>query len=259
MENPLGRFESKRGFVFICYVAIFSNCYVTRNDPHAPKPSTKTPPKKKRTRKVAKGVVFCEGCKSKPYRFVKTIEKKRKQLYFATLEEAVEALKAYKQTKVDAFSAKRQRSAKKRAANLATCGGNSALERRVSDAFVKKWQDLTGRDAMVLNDGTSGDNLLQREKDKDCYLVVQVKSTKQKVKGKNGIHFSHVREYPDMPVLCFCESDAIGWIIDGTKLYERGTEDLTITPNAPLEEELALATECPVERLYADAFIPENA
>ena len=182
-------------------------------------------------------VVFYEG-RSKPYEIKKTIDKKKKAFYFATLEEAVEELKAYKQAKVDAFSAKRQRLATKRAADLATYGGASALERRVSDIIVDKWKKQTGRDAMVLNDGTTGDILLQRKDGR--YLVVQVKSTQKKLKGQNGYRFKNVRGYQGMPVFCFCESDAIGWIIDGTKLDERRIKDLYITPNAP-SEQIALA------------------
>jgi hypothetical protein len=186
---------------------------------HAPpKPSTKTP-KKKLQRSVAKGVVFDEKYKLRPYRIQKTIDKKRTIFSFATLEEAVEALKAYRQEKADVVAAIRQARTPKRAANLAKNGGNSALERQVSDAFVKKWQDLTGRDAMVLNDGTTGDILLQRKDGR--YLVVQVKSTQEKMNGHNGYRFCAVCGYKDMPVFCFCESDAIGWIIDGTKLDER--------------------------------------
>jgi hypothetical protein len=91
---------------------------------------------------------------------------------------------------------------------------------------------------MVLNDGTLGDILLQREDGR--YLVVQVKTTQEKKKGENGCDFRNVLGYKDMPVFCFCESDAIGWIIDGTKLDERRIKDLYITPNAP-SEQIALA------------------
>ena len=63
-----------------------------------------------------------------------------------------------------------------------------------------------------------------------------MKSTQEKVKDKNGYKFRHVYGYKDMPVFCFCESDAIGWIFDGTKLDERGKEDLHITPRAPSEQ-----------------------
>ena len=205
---------------------------------HAPpKPSTKTP-KKKLRRSVAKGVVFDEKCKLRPYRIQKTIDKKEKDFFFATLEEAVEELKAYKQAKVDAASAIRQALAPKRAADLEKNGGNLALERQVSDAIVKAWEKRTGRKAMLLNDGTTGDILLQRED--GLYLVVQVKTTHKKIKGQNGYRFENVCGYQGMPVFCFCESDAIGWIIDGTKLDERGKEDLHITPNAR-SEQLALA------------------
>ena len=206
---------------------------------HTPaKPSTKTSPKKKLCRSVAKGVIFDENCKSKPYRIKKTIDKKQKMFFFATLEEAVEELKAYKQEKADAVSAIRQALAPKRAADLAIHGGSSALERRVSDTIVDTYKKRAGRKAMVLNDGTVGDILLQREDGR--YLVVQVKSTQKKLKGQNGYRFKNVRGYQGMPVFCFCESDAIGWIIDGTNLDERGKEGLVITPNAR-SEQLALA------------------
>ena len=188
----------------------------------------KTPARKKpRRRKVADGVVFYEDLKSRPYCINKMIDKKtRRQFFFATLEEAVEELKAYKQAKIDAFSAKRRALAPKRAADLAKKGDNSALERRVSAAVVDAWKKQTGRDAMVLNDGTTGDILLQRKD--GHYLVVQVKSTHEKRKGRNSYLFGHVCGYNDMPVFCFCESDAIGWIIDGTKLDQRGKEALEI-------------------------------
>ena len=219
-------------FLPVCGLPRLLNYYVARNDSHAPKPGTKTPPKKKRYQ-VVKGVVLYERYKSKPYCINKTIDKKQNAFTFATLEEAVEDLKAYKQAKVDAVSAKRQALATKRAADLAKHGGDSALERRVSDAFVKAWEDLTGRRAVVLNDGTTGDILLQKYKD-GPYLVVQVKSTRKK--GGNRYHFNGVCGYKDMPVFFFCVSDAIGWIIDGTKLDQRGKQYLYITPDTRLEQ-----------------------
>jgi hypothetical protein len=184
--------------------------------------------------KVATGVCLCQDRKSRPYRIKKTIDKKEKAFYFATLEEAVEEREAYQQAKVDTVSVKRQALAPKRAADVAKHGSNAALERRVSYAIVGAWKKRTGRDAMVLNDGTAGDILLQRKDDR--YLVVQVKTTQKKVKGKNGYRFRHVLGYTNMLVFCFCESDAIGWLIGGTNLDERGIEDLYITPDAPLKQ-----------------------
>ena len=61
---------------------------------------------------------------------------------------------------------------------------------------------------MVLNDGTTGDILLQRKDGR--YLVVQVKSTHKKLKGKNCYQFQSVCGYKAMLVLCFCLSDALG-------------------------------------------------
>ncbi|GHP06828.1 hypothetical protein PPROV_000557200 [Pycnococcus provasolii] len=52
----------------------------------------------------------------------------------------------------------------------------ASLERRIAVELTNAWTAMTGRPAIVLNDGTRGDVLLARE-DGD-FLVVQLKTTK---------------------------------------------------------------------------------
>ena len=60
--------------------------------------------------------------------------------------------------------------------NVAKNGDNTTLERRIAVELTNAWTAMTGRPAIVLNDGTRGDVLLARE-DGD-FLVVQLKTTK---------------------------------------------------------------------------------
>ncbi|XRB14364.1 hypothetical protein RI054_08g42030 [Pseudoscourfieldia marina] len=167
----------------------------------------------------------------------KRIEKKEVRLAFATEKEAEEALIAYKQERQDALKAKLEALAPKRAEDVARTGDNAAMERRIAVKLTNAWTAMTGRRAIVLNDFTRGDLLLERE-DGD-FVVVQLKTTKT-VKG-NAYSFDHVCGYSGMPVVCFCEEDEIGWVADGGDLDVRAKETLVITPGANLERNVTLA------------------
>ena len=99
---------------------------------------------------------------------------------------------------------------------------------------------MTWRIALVLNDGTRGDLLLQRE-DCETFLVVQLKTThKSTEKGTyrfKDVFTPGVRGYDDMPVVCWCEAAARGWLAYGAALSARKKCDLHITPGARLERE----------------------
>ncbi|XRA97107.1 integrase catalytic domain-containing protein [Pycnococcus provasolii] len=111
------------------------------------------------------------------------------------------------------------------------------MERRIAVKLTDAWTAMTGRRAIVLNDFTRGDLLLER-KDGD-FVVVQLKTTKT-VKG-NAYSFNDVCGYSGMPVVCFCEEDEIGWVADGGDLDTRAKEKLVITPGAKSERNVTRA------------------
>lgn len=120
-------------------------------------------------------------------------------------------------------------------------GDNCGLERRIAIQMVAAWQAM-GRTALVLNDGTRGDLILEREDGR--FLVVQLKTTHGKAIGHTDYEFQHVHGYTRMPVVCWCEAEEIGWVADGTALDARTTSKLDITPGASLEREYTLAKGC---------------
>ena len=99
-------------------------------------------------------------------------------------------------------------------------GDNCGLERRIAIQMVAAWQAM-GRTALVLNDGTRGDLILEREDGR--FLVVQLKTTHGKAIGHTDYEFQHVHGYTRMPVVCWCEAEEIGWVADGTALDARTT------------------------------------
>ena len=113
------------------------------------------------------------------------------------------------------------------------------MERRIAVELTNAWAAMTGRPAIVLNDGTRGDVLLARE-DKD-FLVVQLKTTKTTAVTGNAYNFSKVCGYSGMPVVCFCEEEKIGWVADGSALDARAKEKLVITPGAKQERDMTRA------------------
>ena len=191
---------------------------------------------------MTKGVTFHNTRKSRPYAIKKMIAKKQFNIFFPTKEEAVQALKAYKKEREDEKKKKRDALATKRASDMSKYGDNSNMERRIAIQLVKAWKNLTGRRAFVLNDGTRGDILLEREDTR--FLVVQLKTTHQKMVFRNTYMFNDVLGYGDMPVLCFCEKDSTGWVADGSVLEARNKRILYITPGSKYESGTTLAKGC---------------
>ena len=176
---------------------------------------------------------------SKPFSIEQRIHGKQVRIYFATEEEAAQALDAYKKSKIQARQEARQALISKRSADVAKNGDNSGLERRIAIQMVAAWQGMTGRNALVLNDCTRGDLLLERQDGR--FLAAQLKTTHGKAKGRNYYYFRHVHGYTGMPVVCWCEADKVGWVADGTALDARTTKNLDITPDASLESKYTLA------------------
>ena len=193
-----------------------------------------------------KGVHRRKRAVSKPYRIsvMKAVGKRttRCWLYFATEAEAVAALTAYKSAKAQGRRDARQALVGKRTADLARNGDNSAMERRIAVAMVTAWQAMTGRIALVLNDNTRGDLILQRED--GAFLVVQLKTTREPGKHRNNrqYKFVGVLGYEGMPVVCWCEGTARGWVADGATLDARKKRHLCITPGAPHERAFTLTS-----------------
>ena len=80
--------------------------------------------------------------------------------------------------------------APKRAADVATNGNSCDLERGVALELAAAWADTTGRSAHVLNDGTRGDLIFEREDGR--FLVVQLKTTERIRTKKNAYDFVQV-------------------------------------------------------------------
>lgn len=164
---------------------------------------------------------------------VRTRDKRMKK-WFATEAEAAAALASYKSARAQVRHDARQALVDKRTADLEKKRDNSAIERRVAATIVTAWQTMTGRHALVLNDGTRGDMLLQRED--GAFIVVQLKTTHREYKT-GTYRFSHVLGYEGMPVMCWCEAAARGWVADGATLNARKKSHLQITLGARLEHE----------------------
>ena len=182
-----------------------------------------------------KGVMRCKNCVSKPYciAVMKAVGKQTKK-YYATEAEATAALASYKSTRVQVKRDARQALVGKRTTDIARYGGYDSLERQTAVAMVTAWRTMTGRKALVLNDNTRGDLLLQRED--GGFLVVQLKTTR-KMTIKNQYRFSEVLGYENMPVVCWCEDTAHGWVADGATLNARKKSCIHITLGARIERE----------------------
>jgi hypothetical protein len=191
---------------------------------------------------MTKGVYLNKTYISRPYEIKKRIDKKNISVYFPTKEDAVQALKAYKKEREDEKRKKRDALATKRASDMSKYGDNSNMERRIAVQLVEEWKNLTGRRAFVLNDGTRGDILFEREDAR--FLVVQLKTTHQKIAFHNGYMFANVLGYSEMPVLCFCEKDSTGWVADGSLLEAKNKRHLYITPGSKSESGTTLAKGC---------------
>lgn len=178
-----------------------------------------------------KGVYFHkEGARKKPFSIRKTIDKKNQTFYFATEQDAVKARDEYRSEREKA----KRRNSVNRERNLAIYGNSCALERSVAFELTDLWTKTTNRNAFVLNDGTIGDIIFEREDSR--FLIVQLKTTM--AKRNKDYRFSDVCGYTGMPVVCVCQTEKIGWVIDGRVLDERGKRHLNMTPDAPLEKKI---------------------
>ena len=113
----------------------------------------------------------------------------------------------------------------KRTRDVERNGGNCTLERDVVCDLVRAWEVDTGRRAIVLNDFTRADALLQVES--GDFLPVQMKSTRGTVKSRNTWKFASVGRYSDMPVVCWRCDVGDAWLFDGAALQGYGTSRST--------------------------------
>ena len=173
---------------------------------------------------------------------------KRTRRAFATVKEAVAALAASK-----AIGATRKAVRKaarralppeeRRARDVQTYGGACAKDREVSQRLAAAWTELTGFDAIVLNDGTRADVLLALGPGDDAYLNVQVKAANEMAvneEKRNMWIFQHVTKYPDMAVVFWRLDHSDGWAYDGAALAARGKINMHVTPGG-VNARLALA------------------
>lgn len=171
--------------------------------------------------------------RTKPFRIQPVVNGRQICKYFATEREVIVALTAHRAiqnviAKVRREDRKRRPLSEKRAADLAIYGGNLALERDFAVALVAEWRRQTGREALVLNDGTRGDVLLEIAP--GAFLCVQLKTTGKAMRNNMWL-FADVLGYADMPVVCWREDHRDAWVFDGAVLEERGKRGLGITPN----------------------------
>ena len=201
-----------------------------------------------------------QGNLKKPYFHAVRENKKKKLRYFETLEAAIASLDAYKKAKQALRIAKRDALSKKREKDLAVSGENCSLERRVSQALVRRHQELyNAMNSFVVNDFAKADVAFgytgQAESDtRATFLATQVKTTPKPKNGQNGYEFKHVLGYENMPVVCVVSPNSedtstwFGYVFDGTTLHHRGIEDIIITPGGK-NDELALLSHAPLDEI----------
>ena len=202
--------------------------------------STVTPVARARHACLPKGVAKVKGRKKKPFRISLGVGRVG---CYATQEEAVNALNAYKRAKIQARASARAALAPKRARDVARYGNNIKMERDIVIALAAEWRK-TGHPAIVMNDGTIPDIILGLgSSGDDSWLPVQMKTTSQ-ARLKNGKsrcwQFQQVTGYAGFPVLAYRHDHQDSWCYDGTTLETRGIPGLTITPNGK-NDRLALA------------------
>jgi hypothetical protein len=172
---------------------------------------------------------------------------RRLSRYFATVREAIVAGVADKICNNVLKHATRATFAHKRARDMALYGDNCALERRVADALVEAWTRLTTRSAIVLNDGTRADLLL--ECSDGTSLPVQLKTTHKSISTRtNQWIFTSVTGYSSMPVVCWTDDTKLAWVYDGHALDTRGKQQLSISAGG-VAERLAMACRLTIDAL----------
>ena len=142
-----------------------------------------------------KGVVFDPRHKTKPYYIHIQKDKKRKNLYFASEEEAAAAKHKHIADKRIANEQARAALADKRSKDVHTHGNSCEQERAFRGVRGRmRARGAADDDFVILNDFTLADCLVGAL----SYLQVQAKTTGTKTKGKNGYLFAKVRGYPGM-------------------------------------------------------------
>ena len=210
--------------------------------------------------RLPKGICKGRGNLKKPYCHGVQEDGKNKKRYFETLEAAQASLDAYKKAKQAIRNAKRDALSQKREKDLAVHGEACSLERRVSQALVKRHQELyNAMNSFVVNDFAKADIALdttvQAESDtRATFLAIQVKTTSKPMNGQNGYKFKHVLGYKDMPVVCVVSPNSedtstwFGYVFDGTTLHQRGKEDIIITPGGK-NNQLALLSHASLDEI----------
>ena len=200
-----------------------------------------------------KGVGFDPHCKTKPYCIQIQKDKKRKNLYFASEEEAAAAKDKHAADKRIAKEQARAALADKRAKDVHTYGNGCEQER----AFLVECEErmrargAAADDFVILNDFTLADCLVRRAL---SYLQVQAKTTATKVKGQNGYLFQQVRGYLGMLVVFWVVDLQRAWIFDGTWLDAREgkTQNYHLTPGSQKTETV---DGCLAKNLTMDAML----
>ena len=210
--------------------------------------------------RLPKGICKGRGNLKKPYCHGVQEDGKNKKRYFETLEAAQASLDAYKKAKQAIRNAKRDALSQKREKDLAVHGEACSLERRVSQALVKRHQELCNTmNSFVVNDFAKADVAFgythQAESDtRATFLATQIKTTPKLLNGQNGYAFKNVLGYQDMPVVCVVSPSSedtstwFGYVFDGTTLHQRGKEGILITPGGK-NDQLALLSHAPLDEI----------
>jgi len=199
-----------------------------------------------------KGVVFDPKThRTKPY-YIKIVKnKKAKNLYFASEEEAEAAKHKHAAEIRVAKEQARAALADKRAKDVHTHGNSCEQER----AFLVECEErmrargAADDDFVILNDFTLADCLVRRA---ISYLQVQAKTTATKKKGHNGYEFQKVRGYPGMLVVFWVVDLQRAWIFDGTWLDTRKGKSYYFTPGSQKSETV---DGCLAKNLTMDAML----
>jgi hypothetical protein len=184
------------------------------------------------------------------------VTSKKTTRLFKTLEKA-EAARAAERAKwaehTRQLTARPQ--AEKRLDNLARSGNNCKLERTFAAALHAADEKIE-----TMNDGVLTDNCgFFYDDNPKLALGIQLKVAETPKEGQeNTWAFGHVNHYPGLLVVCWRADKKDGWIYDGTRLVERKTGNLDVTPggkNAKLaintDDERTRATPLPLESLVA--------
>ena len=197
-----------------------------------------------------KGIQHNRTCKTNPYYFKITKDRKRITRSFPTEKEAKAAYDEYRAAKEQPKLDARAALAGKRERDCEIHGNNCDQEREVCLEFDNECE-AHGLNSIVNNDGTLADVLFANPVDaaRDAYLQLQFKTTATTMKGKDGYRFRHVLGYEGMLVVCWVVDKKRAWVLDGTALHDRGQKSYYFTPGSKKTESLALAKDLTMEGL----------